>query len=253
MSQFPWPLRSVALKVLDLPAQIAFYREFGFQHVQSSRSSAVLAAGDFHLTLVALANGTPRPPRGAGLFHFAILLSDRHSLGSFVHHAARHRWSFVGAADHLVSEALYFSDPEGNGFEVYADRPHRDWQRHGDQITMDTLPLDLESLAALDSPEWSRFPAPTRLGHVHLTVTDLDASQSFYQSLGLHLTSNWGTFRFFAFDDYHHHVAINLLSGPDATPVSPLISGLDSFSIQRDTVTERLSDPSNIFIDPNQS
>jgi catechol 2,3-dioxygenase len=251
MSDRPWPLHSVTLKVLDLPAQIAFYRQFGFQlATDSSPSSATLIAGDVQLNLIALTNGKPRPPRTAELFHFAILLSDRNSLGSFVGHAARHRWDFVGAADHLVSEALYFSDPEGNGIEVYADRPHKEWQWQDGKVAMDTLPLDLESLAALDSPEWSGFPSATSLGHIHLTVSDLDVSQSFYQSLGLHLTANWGTFRFLAWDNYHHHVAINLLAGPHAAPVTPQISGLASFSIRQSNLPNEKADPSNFLVVP---
>ncbi|HLZ12516.1 MAG TPA: VOC family protein [Candidatus Acidoferrum sp.] len=254
MSDHPWPLHSVTLKVLHLPAQIAFYRQFGFcLATDSSPSSATLTAGDFHLTLIALTDGKPRPPRTAGLFHFAILLPDRHSLGSFVRHAARHRWDFAGAADHLVSEALYFSDPEGNGIEVYADRPRENWQWQSDQIAMDTLPLDLESFAALDSREWSGFPAATRLGHMHLTVSDLAASQSFYESLGLHLTANWGAFRFLAWDNYHHHIALNLLAGPHAAAVSPQISGLAGFSVQRDTLATQMWDPSHIVVVPRNS
>ena len=251
MTDQPWPLRSVTLKVLDLPAQIAFYREFGLQLLTQSSSSAALAAGDFHLTLIALAHGNPRPSSSAGLFHFALLLPDRPSLGSFLRHAARHRWNFVGASDHLVSEALYFYDPEENGIEVYADRPRGEWRRQDDHIMMDTLPLDLETIAALDSPEWSGFPSATLLGHIHLTVGSLDTSQSFYESLGLHLTSNWGSFRFLAFDDYHHHVAINLVAGPNAAPVTSNISGLASFSLRPENLPSEKPDPSNILVEPD--
>jgi catechol 2,3-dioxygenase len=250
-----WPLRHVTLKVLDLTAQISFYRDFGFRTLDESPAQAVLAAGDgFLLNFQQLTNGHPRPQRSAGLFHFAILVPTREDLGSFLRHAARYRWEFVGSADHLVSEALYFSDPEGNGIEVYADRPREEWTWQSEKILMDTLPLDTDSLAALGtSHEPFAFPARTRLGHVHLTVSDLDASQLFYESLGLHLTANWGNFRFLAWDNYHHHIAINLLSGPNAKPVSPRFSGLASFSLQRDTVASILQDPSSITIVPPSS
>ena len=245
-----WPLRSVTLKVLDLSAQIAFYLQFGFALREESSDTAVLSAGDFELTLIALKRGRPRPSHTAGLFHFAILLPHRESLGSFIKHASHHSWNFVGAADHLVSEALYFSDPEGNGIEVYADRPRERWTWKNERVAMDTLPLDLDALAEISSQDWLGFPAGTRLGHMHLTVGDLDSSQSFYESLGLRLTADWGSFRFLSWDDYHHHVAINLLSGRNARHVTPDISGLAGFSIRSSSLPTKRTDPSGIELNP---
>lgn len=258
LSSHPWPLQDVALKVGDLPGQMAFYRSLGFGVQESSPTAALLSAGTFHLTLRPLPDGRPRPPHTAGLFHFAILLHDRIELGSFLRHASRQAWNFVGAADHLVSEALYFSDPEGNGIEVYADRPRDLWQwspaGEGSRrkISMDTLPLDLNALAGLPGPVWTGFRASTRLGHMHLTVGDLDRSQSFYESLGLHLTAGWGPFRFLSFDGYHHHIAINLVAGPNAAPVSRTDRGIDGFSLSRETVTAALPDPDGILLTPPQ-
>ncbi len=251
MSDQSWPLRSVALKVLDLPAQIAFYRQFGFALREESSTAAVLTAGEFELTLVALDNGRLRPKHTAGLFHFAILLPNRESLGSFIRYAGHHSWNYVGAADHLVSEALYFSDPEGNGIEVYADRPRELWAWQRAKVQMDTLPLDLDAIAEISSQDWLGFPAATRLGHMHLTVGDLGASQTFYESLGLRLTADWGPFRFLSWDNYHHHVALNLLSGRNASPVTPDISGLASFSIREFTLSTVRTDPSGIELKPS--
>lgn len=248
-----WPLRSVTLKVLDLSAQIAFYRQFGFAPREESSASAILTAGEFELTLIALKNGHPRPPHTAGLFHFAILLPHRESLGSFILYASHHSWNFVGAADHLVSEALYFSDPEGNGIEVYADRPREPWTWQRDKVQMDTLPLDLDALSAISSQDWLGFPTATRLGHMHLTVGDLDVSQSFYESLGLRLTADWGPFRFLSWDNYHHHVAINLLSGRNAEAISPEMSGLAGFSIRSSNLPSERTDPSGIHLKPLSS
>lgn len=245
-----WPLRSVALKVLDLSAQIDFYRQFGFQLAANSSDSATLRAGDFELTLNLLKHGRPRPPRTAGLFHFAILLPHRESLGSFIRHASHRSWDFVGAADHLVSEALYFSDPEGNGIEVYADRPRELWTWKNDRVVMDTLPLNLDAIAEVSSQDWLGFPTATRLGHMHLTVSDLEASQSFYESLGLRLTADWGSFRFLSWDNYHHHVAINLLAGRNAAFVAPEISGLAGFSIRSSDLPSERTDPSGINLNP---
>jgi catechol 2,3-dioxygenase len=251
MHSNPWPLRDVALRVVDLPRQIAFYQKFGFALLSQANDAATLVAGEgFSLTLQTFPGLQPRPPLSAGLFHFAILVPDRVVLGSVLRDAWRQQWNFVGAADHLVSEALYFQDPEDNGIEVYCDRPASGWQWSEGRVQMATLSLDLEELAALGTQDWKGFPPATRLGHIHLTVTNLDVSQQFYESLGLQLTANWGPFRFLSFDRYHHHVAINLAAGHHASPVAPNVSGISSFSMRRDLVTRPLSDPSRIGIVP---
>ena len=261
MLRTAWPLRELTLKVIDLPRQILFYEEFGFRTLARQDDSALLSAGDgVRLTLQTAAHMQPRPPLSAGLFHFAILVPDRATLGSFLRHAGRHKWNFVGSADHLVSEALYFSDPEDNGIEVYADRQQESWQWASGRIDMATLPLDLEELAANPAAqqEWRGFPPATRLGHMHLTVTNLDVSQTFYEVLGFTLTANWGPFRFLAYEMplanashralYHHHLAINLAAGHNASPVSPQASGLAGFSVLHPSVARNLQDPSHIRI-----
>jgi catechol 2,3-dioxygenase len=248
-----WPLRDLTLKVLDLPSEIAFYEAFGFRLDEKSGQRAVLSAGEgARLTLKQLANGRPRPPKTAGLFHFALLLPNRSSLGAFVRFVARKSFHFVGAADHLVSESLYFSDEEANGIEVYADRPRVQWEWEGTTVRMATIALDLEELARLSGPEWAGFPAGTRLGHMHLTVGDLDGSQEFYELLGLRLTLDWGAFRFLAWDGYHHHLAINLVEGRKAAPVTPEISGLESFSVHRALYQRERRDPAGIRVLPGR-
>ena len=251
MQENPWPLRDTTIKVFDLPRQIAFYELFGFQLISTATAAATLAAGDgVRLTLQTVPDLQLRPPLSAGLFHFAIVVPDRPTLGSFVRHASQQQWNFVGAADHLVSEALYFADPEDNGIEVYCDRPRDSWQWSSGRVNMATLPLDLKGLAMLGDSPWAGFPASTRLGHVHLTVTNLDASQQFYESLGLVLTANWGPFRFLSYDGYHHHLAINLAAGHNAAPVAPTFAGLASFSLRRHSVRSTLTDPSRILVTP---
>lgn len=243
-------MRKLTLKVLNLQAQVEFYKAFGFQLLNKDRNSALLHAGEgTELTLNQLADGKPRPPRTAGLFHFALLLPDRASLGAFVRYASGKSFHFAGAADHLVSEALYFSDVEGNGIEVYADRPRENWQWNGGSILMDTLALDLRELARLPGPEWEGFPSGAKLGHMHLTVSDLDASQAFYESLGLKLTSDWGPFRFFSWAGYHHHLAINLVGGRNAGKVRDDVAGLQSFSVDRKIQSGHQTDPSGILVE----
>jgi len=242
-----WPLRELTLKVLNLSKQIAFYEAFGLRLAEKNEAQAVLTAGDgAQVTLKMLANGRLRPPKTAGLFHFALLLPDRPSLGAFVRFVSRNSFRFVGAADHLVSESLYFSDEEGNGIEVYADRPRETWKWEGHTVEMATIALDLDELANLPGSEWKGFPQGTRLGHMHLTVGNLDRSQEFYESLGLRLTLDWGAFRFLAWDGYHHHLAINLVEGRNAASISPDITGLESFSIHRDLADKERVDPSGI-------
>jgi catechol 2,3-dioxygenase len=248
-----WPLHDLTLKVLSLASQTAFYQAFGFRLQEQGENHAVLAAGNGPLvTLKQLKRGKPRPPKTAGLFHFALLLPSRESLGAFVRSVSRKSFRFVGASDHIVSESLYFTDEEGNGIEVYADRPRENWNWSDTGIAMDTLPLDLGELAQLPGPNWDGFPVGTRLGHMHLTVGDIDLSQSFYESLGLELTLDWGAYRFLSWDGYHHHVGINLLAGQDAPPVLAESSGLESFSIRRETLPEKGSDPSGIVLSPSK-
>jgi catechol 2,3-dioxygenase len=248
MKPKPWPLRDVTLKMLDLPLQTAFYQDFGLQLLDCSEEHATLAAGDACLRLKLLTDGERRPPRTAGLFHFALLLPDRPALGAFLRNAQGKPWQFVGSADHLVSESLYFSDPEENGIEVYADRPRESWQWTDGRISMATLPLDLSELARSSGGEWQGFPPQSRLGHMHLTVVNLNRSQAFYEKLGLRLTLDWGAFRFMSWDGYHHNLAINLVAGPNAAQVTGKISGLESFSIRHEEIGEDAVDPNGIQV-----
>jgi catechol 2,3-dioxygenase len=246
MTLQPWPLCELTLKAVDLRAQTAFYESFGLQVLERGKREAILAAGGMSLHLKQLPGGKRRPPRTAGLYHFALLLPERKLLGAFLRAAYLNQWHFVGSADHLVSESLYFYDPEGNGIEVYADRPSESWDWSDGTVKMATWALDLDELTQLSGPEWKGFPSGTRLGHMHLTVSDLDVSQAFYESLGMNLTLDWGTFRFMAWNGYHHHLAINLVEGRKAAAVTPEISGLDSFSIEREMVQRKIVDPDGI-------
>lgn len=248
MKHKPWPLRDVTLKVLNLPLQTRFYQDFGLHLLDNSDRHATLTAGEARLRLNLLADGERRPPRTAGLFHFALLLPDRPALGAFLRYAQGKPWQFVGAADHLVSESLYFSDPEENGIEVYADRPAESWQWNDGRISMATLPLDLSELARSSAAAWQGFPSGSRLGHMHLTVSDLDRSQAFYEELGLRLTLDWGAFRFMAWDGYHHHLALNLVEGRNAAAVTPKINGLELFSVEYEPFSHGSADPNGIQV-----
>ena len=234
MTNASWRLGEVTLKVLDLDAQIGFYQNFGLAPFSREGDVATLGAGEIPLLrLVQLQGGRRRPPRTAGLYHFALLVPSEADLGAFVRHAAADRLPYVGAADHLVSQALYFEDPEGNQIEVYADRPKYEWNWVDGAVQMATQRLNLDRLASLDGPRWSGLPEGTVLGHMHLNVADLDRSQAFYESMGMHVMADLGGFmRFMSWDGYHHHLGLNLEQGRGAAPVEPDVSGVESFTIQ---------------------
>jgi catechol 2,3-dioxygenase len=155
----------------------------------------------------------PVPRRGhLGLYHVAILLPDRASLGRFVAHLARLRVP-AGSADHLVSEALYLNDPDGLGFEVYADRPPTSWARTpSGEIAMASNPLALDDLvrAGGDAP-WNGLPSGARVGHLHLHVGDLAAAEAFYSdALGLDVqVRSYPGALFLSAGGYHHHLGVN--------------------------------------------
>jgi catechol 2,3-dioxygenase len=155
---------------------------------------------------------TPVPRRGRlGLYHYAILLPDRAALGRFLAHL-RDLGAYAGMSDHYVSEALYLTDPDGLGIEVYADRPRESWRHDGRQLVMSTEPLDAQSVIdAGGGVRWSGMPAGTRIGHVHLYVGDLDRAARFYhEALGLDKVV-WGYpgALFLSAGGYHHHLGTN--------------------------------------------
>ena len=209
-------LGPVRLQVSDLERSIAYYeRVIGLNAIEGAAASATLGARDDQTALVELRErpgATPVPRRGRlGLFHFAILLPDRAALGRFVTHLASID-EYAGMADHLVSEALYLSDPDGLGIEVYADRPRSSWQMRGRSIAMATLPLDTQDLMRAGGGEpWIGVPAGARIGHVHLHVSDLETAASFYHAgLGLDkVVVEFPGALFMSAGGYHHHLGTN--------------------------------------------
>ncbi|HUH12783.1 MAG TPA: VOC family protein, partial [Longimicrobiales bacterium] len=164
--------------------------------------------------------GVSPPPRAGrlGLYHFAVLLPDRATLGRLARH-----FSALGvphaASDHAVSEALYLSDPDGLGIEVYADRPRAEWPTRGEELAMTTAPLDMGSLLdAAGAEPWSGAPAGTTLGHVHLHVGDMAAAARFYhEALGLDtVVWSYPGALFLSAGGYHHHLGLNTWAGPRA-------------------------------------
>lgn len=221
--------------MLDLAREVEFYERFGLTRITSDDQHAALGAGAAPmLRLALLPDGKERPPHSAGLYHFAILVPSEQELGGFLQRTLEQRLPLTGTADHFVSQALYFDDPEGNGIEVYADRPRSEWQYPDGRLNIGTDHLDFEGLLRIAAKPQPKFSPATVLGHVHLNVADLDASQAFYESLGMELTAEAGhVMRFLSWEGYHHHLGINLLEGRGASPVRPDIRGLRSFQIRR--------------------
>jgi catechol 2,3-dioxygenase len=245
-----WPLGTVELKVLDLGREVAFYEWFGLTKVSGGSGDAVLGSHGLPLlNLRLLPGGRERPRHTAGLFHFAILLPGEEELGGFLRRSLEEKLPLTGTADHYVSQALYFDDPEGNGIEVYADRSRTEWQYPGGRLNIGTDHLDFERLLRIASPPQAKFSAGTVMGHVHLNVSDLDASQTFYESIGMELTAEAGRImRFMSWDGYHHHLGINLLQGRGAAAVQPDVRGIQSFEARR--IAGPRTDPNGILVRP---
>jgi catechol 2,3-dioxygenase len=231
-------LGAVRLNAGDQQSLARFYEQtVGLKQVD--RNGVAALGTDAGRPIVELAPAPDAPPRPAGttgLFHLAILVPSRLELARALRRVSESGWRLTGASDHLVSEALYLRDPEGNGIEIYRDRPREDWRQVDGEIAMDTLPLDLEGvleeLARDDSPPGAMSPG-ARLGHVHLNVADLPSSEAFYSgALGLDVTvRGYPGALFVSAGGYHHHVGLNTWMGEGASPPPPGARGLDRFEM----------------------
>jgi len=209
-------LGAVKLQVADLERSLAWYDGvLGLSVRERDQRSAVLVADGDKAPLIHLeerSGASPVPRRGRlGLYHFAILLPERAALGRFVTHLAAAGIS-AGMSDHLVSEAVYLTDPDGLGIEVYADRPRETWQHDGRQLAMASNPLDVTGLMRVaGSAEWNGMPTGTVIGHVHLHVGDIEMASRFYhEGLGLDKTVwSYPGALFLAAGGYHHHLGTN--------------------------------------------
>jgi catechol 2,3-dioxygenase len=175
----------------------------------------------------------------SGLYHFALLLSERKFLGSFYNYIKENLepMHYVGAADHAVSESLYISDPDLNGIEIYCDRPSASWLWKNDKVLMKTDPLNTRSLIEeANSEVWKECPNGTSIGHIHLSETDLDKAKIFYcDVMGLNLTSSYPGAYFFAWGGYHHRIATNNWNLQDGFIRSQGL-GLDHFAIKVNSI-----------------
>ena len=230
-------INHVALKVADIDRSLAFYEGMlGFQVIKRTADHAELSPSEqlpAQIIIHRIPNAIPKPPRTTGLYHAAILLPDRPSLGSLLRHLIAHKVPFQGFADHAVSEAAYLPDPDGNGLELYCDRPRETWQWNGDEIQMTTDPLDLQDLLR-DAAPWKGMPASTTIGHMHLHINQLDAAEHFYHKLlGMDMMTSWQQHgvSFLAWQGYHHHLGINIWAGQGAPSPPENAVGLSAFGV----------------------
>jgi catechol 2,3-dioxygenase len=227
---------AVHLRVSDLERSLRFYAHtLGLDTLARDDATAVLGSGGAALVAMRLLPGAiPRPRRSTGLYHFAVLVPDRASLGEALGRLVAMRWPLQGASDHGVSEALYLADPDGLGIEIYRDRPRAEWPRAGEGqgLAMVTDPLDLRALlddAVRAGAVPARMPAGTRMGHVHLQVRDLDAADAFYHgALGFDVMQRLaGSALFVSAGGYHHHLGLNTWGVAGAPPAPVTAPGLD--------------------------
>jgi catechol 2,3-dioxygenase len=236
----------VRLRVAALDRSLGFYSNLLGLNVQTETNAhATLGAPGAESALLELferRGAKQQPVRAAGLYHTAFLLPTRVDLGHALRRLADVQYPLQGGSDHAVSEALYLADPDGNGVEIYADRPRDDWPRsaNGSEIAMTTLPLDVESLlVAADSDShdrseaWSGFPTGTVVGHVHLRVPSIDfARRLLVDVIGFDITaSRYPGAIFVSAGGYHHHVAANVWDGPGIPPLPEDAAGLIDFDV----------------------
>jgi catechol 2,3-dioxygenase len=249
-------LSAVTLRVADLNRSVAFYAtQLGFTVRERTGDRAELAsdpAGPPLLTLLEAPAAPAASPDAAGLFHAALLLRDRAALGAWLRRAVDAGVNFDGFADHGVSDALYLSDPEGNGLEVYADKPRAIWPRTaGGGLEMYTRALDLRKLVAEGAASTGSPMDGSRWGHLHLRVTDLARSENFYRkTLGIETTqSSFPGARFLAADGYHHHLGLNTWGQPGrARPAGALGLAEAVFHGPRFAAGSAVSDPDEISL-----
>jgi catechol 2,3-dioxygenase len=224
------------LVVKDLAAVSGFYQSMlGLKVIEKTASGEVLGVSGLPLlTLTMDGNAQTAPRNAAGLFHTAFLMPDRTELARWLRHAAHNNVVLEGASDHLVSEAIYLSDPEGNGIEIYADRPHDVWKFHQDgQVEMATNRLDLQALyESAPQDTWNGMADGTAIGHIHLQVGNIPEADTFYRDvLGLKIMARYPGASFFATGGYHHHVAANIWNSRGAGSRSANMTGLSDYSL----------------------
>lgn len=227
----------VSLKVADLGHSLDFYqRSLGFTVHHRENGSASLGAGGPDLLELVEQTGARQMRGTTGLYHYAVRVPSRTQLAFSLKNILQTQTLVQGFSDHLVSEAIYLPDPDGNGIEIYRDRPRDQWPRENGKLRMATDPLDLDDLLSeLDghAENWSGLHSDTIIGHVHLHVRDIPEAERFYRDvLGFDLVLRYGpSAAFLSAGGYHHHIGVNTWAGAGAPPPPEDAVGLRWFEI----------------------
>jgi catechol 2,3-dioxygenase len=243
---------AVHLTISDLRRSVRFYEtHLGFSVHRRDDRTAWLGAGGADLLVLTQCESAPRVRGTTGLYHFAILVPSRADLARSLRRLVATDTIMQGAADHGVSEALYLADEDGNGIEIYRDRPRDQWPIVGGHLRMGADPFDLDALLteAGRADSAAGLPAGTIIGHVHLHVSRLEDAHAFYVDLlGFELMQRYGPSALFvAAGGYHHHIGLNTWAGVGAPPPPPGAIGLQHFVVMlpddaaRDSVVGRMA------------
>ncbi len=243
----------IELSVTNIDQSTQFYQEIiGLKILEQSGKKAVLTA-DGKKPLVRLVQPeqiTKGNMSSPGLFHLALLVPDRAALADVLRHLALAGYPLQGGSDHLVSEAIYLSDPDGNGIEIYSDRPSEDWEWQNGEVSMATIQLNVNDLMSKwDGDEWTGLPEGTIMGHIHLQVSDLMQSEQFYTGLlGFDAVNRYGAQALFiSTGKYHHHIGLNTWNSKGAGLQPENKTGLNWYSLiypseeKRNAVAAKLS------------
>lgn len=237
----------VVVKVENLQRSIEFYTNvIGFKVLKQTESSVIFTA-DGHTPLLTIEqpkNIKAKQPRTTGLYHFALLLPSRADLGSILHHFIEKDVRLQGASDHLVSEALYLADPDGNGIEIYRDRAAEEWNWNGSEVEMASIALDAEGLLKEGKKtEWRGLPEKTVMGHIHLHVSELKNTEQFYtEGLGFEVVTRYGAQALFiSTERYHHHIGLNTWNGVGSPAPAENTVGLQWFSLKFSSEEKKLA------------
>jgi catechol 2,3-dioxygenase len=237
----------VTLTVNNLKTVADYYQQtIGLHLLSQDGETGLLGTGNKTLLELRADPAARRAsPREAGLFHTAFLLPTRADLGAWLQNAVNNNAPLQGAADHLVSEALYLADPEGNGIEIYRDRPRSDWTVTNGQVKMSTDPLDSAGILASATKPWAGFPEGSTVGHVHLQAGALVPAEAFYAGeLGFPVTCRFPGAVFYGDNGYHHHLATNIWNSRGAAPRGHPATGLaDIEIIAPGKASQTLQDP----------
>jgi len=242
-------ISSIHLRTANLPRLREFYADvLGFEPVDIEEDELQLFSDidqEPLVTIEEVASAAPRVDSTPGLYHVAILMPNRKELARILAHLSETRFPLQGFADHGVSEAIYLADPDGNGIELYADRPREKWPRKKGKIEMFTHPLDLEDLLSEireDTPDWDGIHPEATIGHIHLQVSNLEQSGHFYHDgLGYDVVQkDFPGAQFLSTGGYHHHIGINTWNTKGSSPAPKGSAGLVRFSVETaDLITLR--------------